>query len=94
MSRFLAAAFLAALVALGPAGCGDGDPASQIDTINALMAKDLPLTEQQRTDLERLIAEGNELVRTGNIEQAGTVLGEAIDLLKLAEDAAMFNKSE
>lgn len=94
MTRILAAAFLAAIVLLGPAGCGDSDPASQLDTINELMEKGFPLTGQQRSEVERLIAEGSELASAGKPEQAGAVLDEAIELLRLAEDAAMFNKSE
>lgn len=94
MTRFLAVVFLAAIVLLGATGCGESDPASQINTINELMDKGFPITEQQRTEVERLVAEGSELASAGNPEQAGAVLDEAIKLLRFAEDAAMFNKSE
>ncbi|MDZ7842047.1 MAG: hypothetical protein U5R46_14695 [Gammaproteobacteria bacterium] len=94
MIRFPAVVLLAAIVLLGAVGCGENDPASQIDTINELMEKDFPLTEQQRSEVERLVAEGSELASTGSPEQAGAVLDGAIELLRFAEDAAMFNKSE
>lgn len=94
MTRFFSVVFLAVIVLLGPAGCGESDPATQIDTINELMEKGFPLTEQKRSEVEWLVAEGSELASAGNPEQAGAVLDEAIKLLKFAEDAAMFNKSE
>lgn len=94
MNRFFAVFILAAFVLLGPAGCGGSDPTSQTKTINELMAKDFPLTAQQRADVEKLVAEGNELVGAGNMEQAGVAFDAAIKILKFAEDAAMFNKSE
>jgi hypothetical protein len=75
-------------------GCGSDDPDSRLDSINALMAKDFPLTDQQRTDIDKLVAEGKQLANNGKPEQANAVLDEAIAILEFAEDAAMFNKSE
>lgn len=94
MNRFLTVLLVAAFVLVGVNGCGQGDPAAQLQTIDELLAEDLPLTAQQRSDVERLVAEGNALISAGDLEQAGEVLAEAVDVLEFAEDAAMFNKSE
>lgn len=94
MNRFLTVLLVAALVLVGASGCGKDDPAAQLETIDELMAKDFPLTEQQRSDVERLVSQGNALISTGELEQAAEVLAEAVDVLEFAEDAAMFNKSE
>lgn len=94
MNRFLTVLLVAAFVLVGANGCGQGDPAAQLQTIDELMAKDFPLTAQQRSDVERLVAEGTALISAGDLEQAGEVLAEAVDVLEFAEDAAMFNKSE
>lgn len=94
MNRFITVLLVTAFVLVGASGCGQDDPATQLQAIDKLMAKDFPLTEQQRTDVERLVVEGNELISAGNLEQAGEVLAEAVDVLEFAEDAALFNKSE
>lgn len=94
MNRFFTVLLVAAFVLVGANGCGQSDPTAQLQTIDELMAKDFPLTAQQRSDVDRLVAEGNALISAGDLEQAGEVLGEALDILEFAEDAAMFNKSE
>lgn len=94
MNRFLTVVLVTAFLLVGANGCGQDDPAAQLQTIDELMAKDFPLTAQQRSDVERLVAEGDALISAGDLEQAGEVLAEAVDVLEFAEDAAMFNKSE
>jgi len=94
MKKPLCVFLLMTSLMLGLAGCGDSDPGSQIETINALMEKEFPLNDQQRSDVEKLVAEGNEQLKAGNPEQAAAAFKEAIEVLEFAEDAAMFNKSE
>lgn len=92
MQRMIAVLLVAGFLALG--GCGDDDPAAQLETINALLAKDFPLTAEQKAEVERSTARGNELLQAGDLEKAGAAFEEAIAVLEFAEDAAMFNKSE
>lgn len=94
MNRLFIVLFLAATFSLGAAGCGGSDPASQLESINALLAKNFPLTVDQRSDVDKLVAEGGESLQAGDLEKASAAFGEAIEVLEFAEDAAMFNKSE
>lgn len=81
--------------ALALAGClGPGSPEEQLKTIEEKQAKNFPMTEKQKSDLEASLSKGREALAAGNKEAAGTAFGEAIAILKKAEDIAMFNKSE
>lgn len=94
MNRSLAILLLSGFLLAGPAGCGSSDPDTQLKTISELLAKDFPITEQQMTDIEKYVAEGEESMKSGNNEKANAAFDEAIKILKLAEDAHLFNKSE
>lgn len=94
MNRFLTVLLVSAFVLVGANGCGQDDPVAQLRTMNELMAKDFPLTAQQHSNVERLVAEGDALISAGVLEKAGDILAEAVDVLEFAEDAVIFNKSE
>jgi Tfp pilus assembly protein PilF len=94
MNRSLAILFFSACLLFSLAGCGGSDPDAQLKAINELIAKDFPIAEQQLADIEKLVAEGNESLKAGDTGKAGASFDEAIKILKLAEDAHMFNKSE
>lgn len=94
MNKSLAVLLLSGFLLAGPAGCGGSDPDSQLKTINELLAKDFPVTEQQMAEIEKYVTEGEESVKAGNDERASAAFDEAIKILKLAEDAHLFNKSE
>ena len=89
---FRAIALAASLVL---AGClGPGTPEEQIQAIEELQTKNLPVTPDQKTKLEAHINKGREALAAGNKEQAGEELGKALAILKIAEDAAIFNKAD
>ncbi len=84
---------LAASLAL--AGClGPGTPEEQLKSIEVLQAKNLPLTDKQKTGLEGHIARGREALAAGNKELAGEAFGAALAILEIAEDTALFNKAD
>lgn len=94
MNRFLAVLFISTFLLFGPVGCGSSDPDAQLKTINELIAKDFPISDQQLAEIEKLVDEGNESVKAGDVEKASAAFDEAIKILKFAEDADRFNKSE
>ncbi len=67
------------------------DPAGPV---SKLVAKNFPMTEQQRTDLDKYLADGKSLLQDGKEAEASTAFGEALKILGLAEDADLYNKSE
>jgi hypothetical protein len=81
-------------VALSLAACGPATPQVQLETINELMGKHFPMTEKQRTDLDKYLADGRRFLKDGKEAASSKALGEAIKILKTAEDTALFNKSE
>ncbi len=52
------------------------------------------MTEQQRTDLDKYLADGKGLLQDSKEAEASTAFGEALKILGLAEDADLYNKSE
>lgn len=89
----LRALVLAASLVL--AGClGPGTPEEQLEAIQALQAKNLPVTEAQKTELDASIAKGREALEGGNKEQATAAFDKALAILKIAEDAEIFNKAD
>ena len=94
MTKLLSALFVTTLLLFGPAGCGTNDPDAQIKTIQELMDKDFPITEQQMSDIEKFVDEGMESIKAGDSDKAMAAFDEAIKILKFAEDAHLFNKSE
>ncbi|MFQ5626303.1 MAG: hypothetical protein ACE5FM_06575 [Methyloligellaceae bacterium] len=87
---------IAALTAcLALASCfGPGTPEEQLEAIEALQAKNLPLTPEQVTGLAGHIAKGREALTAGNKEQAAAAFGAALAILGKAEDAALYNKAD
>jgi hypothetical protein len=81
-------------VALALAACGPAKPQDQLETIDELMGGNFPMTEKQRTDLDKYLADGRRFFKDGKEAESSKALGEAIKILKIAEDTALFNKSE
>lgn len=81
--------------ALALAGClGPDSPEEQLQEIADLQAKKLPLTEKQKTGLEEHLAKGREALAAGNKEAASAALDKALEILKVAEDTALYNKAD
>ena len=86
-------AALALTIAL--AGCfGDSTPQEKLLSIEALQAENLPLTEQQQTEVAGRIARGKTAMTAGQEEAAGSAFDGALEILKKAKDAALFNKAD
>ncbi len=81
-------------LALTFTGCGDSSPQSQLSDINELLSKDFPITTEQKAETDKLISEGKRLLQEGKTSESSQALASAFKILKQAEDAAMFNKSE
>lgn len=92
MQIFIRQLALVAFLAL--AGCGSDSPESQLNDINAMLAKNHPLTAEQKAALDQFMAQGQQLLQGGQGEQASQAFEQALKILKQAEDTAMFNKSE
>ncbi len=82
------------LVLLSLAGCGDNSPESKLNDIDALLEKKFHMTEEQKSQVEKFVGEGKQLLENGKKEESSQAFTDALKILKLAEDAAMFNKSE
>ena len=92
-TNFLGALALGASLAL--AGClGPSSPEEQLETIQELQAKKLPMTDAQKTSLEQHLAKGREALDAGNKDAASAAFAEALDILKQAEDTALYNKAD
>ncbi len=86
---------IAVALTLALAGCfGPGTPEEQVQAIEEILADKVPLTEKQKTEFDAQYAEGKEALAGGKKEEAGAALGKALDILKLAQDAALYNKSD
>lgn len=92
-SGFLRAAALA--VTLSLAACfGDATPQEKLAEIEEMLAKNLPMTEEQRINLDGHIAKGKTALATGQDEAAGKAFDGAIEILEFAESAAIYNKAD
>jgi type IV pilus biogenesis protein CpaD/CtpE len=77
------------------AGClGPGTPEEQLEVIQEMLAKNLPVTDQQKTDMDALIAKGREALEGGKKDEATAAFDKVLAILKIAEDAALFNKAD
>jgi len=76
------------------AGCGDDSPEAKLSSINELLAKNIPMNAEQKSDIDKFVGEGKRLLAEGKSEESSLALDSAYKVLKHAEDAAMFNKSE
>ena len=81
-------------IACALAACSASTPQDQLAAIDKLVAKNFPMTEQQRTDVDKYLADGKGLLENGKEAEASIAVGEALKILKLAEDADLYNKSE
>lgn len=77
------------------AGCfGPGTPEEQLAAIEEAMAEKLPFTEQQKTNLDAAIAAGREALEGGKKDVATAEFDKALEIVKKAEDAALYNKAD
>jgi hypothetical protein len=93
MKSKLLAVFFAIFLAV--VGCsGSNNPQDQLATVDNMLAKDFEISTPQQQEVEKLVAEGKELIAAGKNEEASKLLKQAIKVLEFAEEADRFNKSE
>ena len=76
------------------AGCGSEDPNALANQVDELLAKNFPMTEEQKVDVAKFTEQGKDLLSQGKSEESIQAYNQALVILKEAEDADMFNKSE
>jgi len=81
--------FVAVLIA-----CGSSDPKAISKEIAELQAKNFPMTKEQQANFAELMEKGQAMLKEGKTSDSINALKQALAILKKAEDAAMFNKSE
>lgn len=74
--------------------CGDESPAAIAKEIDDLMAKNLPMSAEQKAEFNQANENGRAALEAGNNAESAQQLKKALAVLRKAEDAAMFNKSE
>ena len=76
------------------AACSQNTPQDQMKEIDTLLNKGFPITAEQRENIEKFSARGRSLLQEGKSAEAGKEFSEAIRILKLAQDADIFNKAD
>lgn len=83
------------ILASGLAACGDYDsPEAQLGAIREKLAKNLPMSTEQKAEVEQLVDEGSRLLAANKPKEASAAYAKALKTLKAAEDADRFNKAE
>ena len=76
------------------AGCGSEDPKALAGQVDELLAKNFPMTEEQKAGVMKFTEQANDLLGQGKSEESIQAYNQALAILKEAEDADLFNKSE
>ena len=85
----------ALMLVFGLAACGGAEsPEAQLSAIKEKLAKNLPMSSGQKSEVEQLLNEGSRLLAANQPEQASAAFEKALTILKAAEDADRFNKAE
>jgi hypothetical protein len=85
---FLAAMFMIML------GCSSSTPQDQLIKIDSLMKEDFTLTSEEQESVTTFVTEGKLLLEQGKDKESSEALAKAIKVLKLAQDAYIFNKAD
>lgn len=81
-------------VVSGCSGGGSTTPESLLTEAETLLQKRFDMTGVQRQQVEASMGKGRELLLEGKKQEATAALQEAVKILKFAQDADSFNKSE
>ena len=87
------------IMLLAVAGCSSSgnksnNPEDKIATINTMMSKGYVMSENQKTTINQMLADGNKLISQGKTAEANKLFDEAIKLLEVIAETDRFNKSE
>ena len=75
------------------AGCGDSYE-SLTKEVSEMAAKNLPMSDAERAQVESLREQGEEMQQDGKTEEAVAALKQARDILQKAADAELLGKSD
>ena len=85
-------------IVLAAAGCSSGPQLSpteeRIATINTMMSKGYVMSQNQKTTINQMLADGKKLVSQGKTDEAIKLFDEALQLLEVIAETDRFNKSE
>ena len=74
--------------------CSSSDPQSQLKDIDKLMNSEFTLTAEETETVNSFVTEGKTYIEQGKKIEASEALAKAIKVLKMAEDAYIFNKAD
>jgi len=74
--------------------CSSSDPKDQLKSIDELMNKEFTLTAEETETVTSFVTEGKKHMAQGKNKEASESLAKAIKVLKMAEDAYIFNKAD
>lgn len=92
MKKILSTVLLAIIMSVS--ACGEKDPQSMAKQVDEILAKDYPMTEEQRVEISELTKQAKNLLDQGKTEDAAQAFDKTLDILKQVEDAAIFNKAD
>ena len=85
---------LLAVAGCSSSGIKSNNPEDKIATINTMMSKGYVMSENQKTTINQMLADGNKLLSQGKTAEANKLFDEAIKLLEVIAETDRFNKSE
>ncbi len=94
MKKYIKVFVLAVSVLMILVACSPGTPQDQMKEIDELLTAGFPIAPEQTESIDKFIAQGKSSLKDGKTEEAGKAFGEAIDILKMAQDADIFNKAD
>ncbi len=94
MKKILSCLMLLLLVAAFGCSNAPSTPQDQLTEISKLLSKGYEMTANQRQAIDEQVARANELLASGNTEEASKILSEALVDLELIGETDRFNKSE
>lgn len=74
-------------------GCSS-TPQDMLSEIDKLAKKGFPLTLEQKDSITSLVTEGKILLEQGKEKESSEILAKALDVLRTAQDADIFNKAD
>ncbi|KPK00066.1 MAG: hypothetical protein AMK71_08765 [Nitrospira bacterium SG8_35_4] len=86
--------FLVAAVFVIMLACSSSSPQDQLHEIDDLMKKEFTLTTDQQESVTAFVTEGKSLLQQGKEKESSEAFAKAINVLKLAQDAYIFNKAD
>ena len=85
---------LTAVIVVAMIGCGGSSPQDQLKEIAELQEKGFSIATEKLQSIDRHTGGGKQLMAEGKTEEASEAFAKAIGVLKLAQDAHIFNKAD